>query len=293
MRRAFTLIELLVVIAIIAILAAILFPVFAQAKAAAKRSVNLSNAKQLTNAWLMYMTDFDDRFDCATNDESIWQDRGGYQGLMQPYIKNWDIFFDPERNLKSTQTTGPECWSPLNPNGRCLGYATNYGFYDRGANRGNYMAPVPGPNGEPWWPGKSSTEVVYPADTILLGNTNDERIYTLNPYWQDIDAYEKCGSTFKSSPAGRACGATTVRHNGLYVYSFVDGHAKHIPVSAYYVLTPRHLFTIMPQRKEDMVKFCSNPDEVVTDPGAPVFERNRNCGEVVDYIMSQRVKITP
>ncbi|HWD39200.1 MAG TPA: prepilin-type N-terminal cleavage/methylation domain-containing protein [Fimbriimonas sp.] len=58
--RAFTLIELLVVIAIIAILAAILFPVFAQAKAAAKKTVSISNLKQIGMAWLMYGNDYDD-----------------------------------------------------------------------------------------------------------------------------------------------------------------------------------------------------------------------------------------
>src|SRR5678816_3817185 len=60
MRRGFTLIELLVVIAIIAILAAILFPVFAQAKAAAKKTACLSNNKQIGIALYMYLTDFDD-----------------------------------------------------------------------------------------------------------------------------------------------------------------------------------------------------------------------------------------
>ena len=60
MRKAFTLIELLVVIAIIAILAAILFPVFAQAKEAAKRTTDLSNAKQIGLAFQMYAGDYDD-----------------------------------------------------------------------------------------------------------------------------------------------------------------------------------------------------------------------------------------
>ena len=60
--RAFTLIELLVVIAIIAILAAILFPVFARAKDAAKDTANLSNAKQMGTAILMYSGDNNDYF---------------------------------------------------------------------------------------------------------------------------------------------------------------------------------------------------------------------------------------
>src|SRR5579883_3220187 len=59
-RSAFTLIELLVVIAIIAILAAILFPVFAQARAKARQITCTSNLKQLTGAWLMYAQDYDE-----------------------------------------------------------------------------------------------------------------------------------------------------------------------------------------------------------------------------------------
>jgi prepilin-type N-terminal cleavage/methylation domain-containing protein/prepilin-type processing-associated H-X9-DG protein len=95
---AFTLIELLVVIAIIAILAAILFPVFAQAKLAAKKTSALSNIKQLSLAENMYLADFDDMFPeavlggCtgeATSNNSIWS------RTIHKYVKNRDIFKDP------------------------------------------------------------------------------------------------------------------------------------------------------------------------------------------------------
>src|SRR5688572_4148144 len=69
MKRAFTLIELLVVIAIIAILAAILFPVFAQAKLAAKKTTTLSNIKQVGTSTFIYTADYDDVYPRQDNCE--------------------------------------------------------------------------------------------------------------------------------------------------------------------------------------------------------------------------------
>lgn len=96
MRRAFTLIELLVVIAIIAILAAILFPVFAQAKEAAKKTACLSNDKQMATALFMYAGDNDDML-CQTSWESDASHpyQVHWSFLMQPYIKNFDMFRCP------------------------------------------------------------------------------------------------------------------------------------------------------------------------------------------------------
>jgi prepilin-type N-terminal cleavage/methylation domain-containing protein len=100
-RRAFTLIELLVVIAIIAILAAILFPVFAQAKMAAKKTVALSNAKQVGTAHLIYMGDFDDHplksFYGFPSDCVSWPSGNSYYGwrhALYPYFKNSEMLSD-------------------------------------------------------------------------------------------------------------------------------------------------------------------------------------------------------
>jgi prepilin-type N-terminal cleavage/methylation domain-containing protein/prepilin-type processing-associated H-X9-DG protein len=123
-RRAFTLIELLVVIAIIAILAAILFPVFAQARAAARQTSCLSNVKQVGLGAMMYAQDYDETFPrmdnngsctygespCAAPDwdnlsmstvgttlaERVANSKVGFFGVIQPYLKNWKIGECPE-----------------------------------------------------------------------------------------------------------------------------------------------------------------------------------------------------
>jgi prepilin-type N-terminal cleavage/methylation domain-containing protein len=98
-RRGFTLIELLVVIAIIAILAAILFPVFAQAKQSAKNTACLSNARQIAVAVKLYQGDHDDTmpiFHAYNTSPGPWQP--GHRGtelLLLPYMKNKEVFKSP------------------------------------------------------------------------------------------------------------------------------------------------------------------------------------------------------
>src|SRR5687768_18407334 len=91
-QTAFTLIELLVVIAIIAILAAILFPVFAQARDKARQTACLNNAKQIGTVLMMYLQDYDELFpatrQCRTNCDGAHIANSQWNKTILPYVKN-------------------------------------------------------------------------------------------------------------------------------------------------------------------------------------------------------------
>jgi len=108
-RKGFTLIELLVVIAIIAILAAILFPVFARAREKARQTSCLSNLKQLGTAWKMYIQDYDSRIP-----DYYYGGSGYIQTFIQPYVKNAQIMV-----------------CPSDERGRVRSYGYNYSFLGR------------------------------------------------------------------------------------------------------------------------------------------------------------------
>ncbi len=100
-HRGFTLIELLVVIAIIAILAAILFPVFARAREKARQTSCLNNCKQLGLAFLQYAQDYDERIPLVAHYGSINPYSGSYetyQTLLMPYMKNTQLWMCPSRS---------------------------------------------------------------------------------------------------------------------------------------------------------------------------------------------------
>lgn len=130
-RKAFTLIELLVVIAIIAILAAILFPVFAQAKAAAKKTSSLSNIKQMGTSVHIYAGDNDDQIPGTKIYESYV-----FFAYLKPYIKNNQIFADPasparQGMVQRKQHDNGVGYFMVPPSDPCVGLGTSiYGTTD-------------------------------------------------------------------------------------------------------------------------------------------------------------------
>lgn len=165
-RGGFTLIELLVVIAIIAILAAILFPVFAQAKLSAKKASAISNSKQITLGHLMYAGDYDDQF-VMLEHHVPFSFRQTWPQLLQPYIKNWNLFRDPTDGSANDNVyasnwglTPPIAQSDLDT---ARGYGSSYGY--------NYAFLAPGVNNgvdNVYGGGVSQTALGEVANTVMM-----------------------------------------------------------------------------------------------------------------------------
>ncbi len=194
-RSGFTLIELLVVIAIIAILAAILFPVFARAREAARQSSCLSNTRQWGVAAMAYTQDYDETLPPGANPPGV---SGGWMGLLEPYVKNTQL---------------RKC--PSLPASYNYGYGWNYqnlGYYSGGS--GTYSN----------W-GVSLAAFTKPADTILLGDNPDIGFWGANAVY--------CYGPTQLNTAGAATDDPVLaniahRHNGGGNYAFADGHSKWI-----------------------------------------------------------------
>lgn len=154
-QRGFTLIELLVVIAIIAILAAILFPVFARARENARKSSCMSNMKQLGLAVLQYNQDYDEKY--PTGLQQNWWDVTWYR-IVQPYVKSEQVFRCP---------SDPVGTSSVNWAGPRLSYASNGLMADRG--RGWEVIGLMGMSQS--WMGNTvvnMASVNRPAETVLM-----------------------------------------------------------------------------------------------------------------------------
>ena len=232
MRRnrtnAFTLIELLVVIAIIAILAAILFPVFAQAKVAAKKAAAISNMKQMLTAHKIYQADYDDYF--------MPRFRGGYgprgagadptdgmswDKIIQPYTKNYAILYSGADNRPNYPT-------PYGQMRRSYDVARNVfkGVQIRNGWRG--LNSTVG-----WKTSISETMVPLPSDTVAIGEQRQVLLTGTDPWGQDnwvLPGGIENTRRDDMPPGDRRApfGNISNRYALASVWGFVDGHAKSI-----------------------------------------------------------------
>jgi len=260
--RAFTLIELLVVIAIIAILAAILFPVFAQAKEAAKKTACLGNMKQIATATYLYAQDSDDTL-CQTSWESELTPQSFNAGkfqihwtyLMQPYIKSYDIF-------KCASDAAPVKPNTACPNGVAdLGKLNGSGqmYCDWQAQSYSYITNYNLMPAHDWSP-VSLTVLPEPANTIAVAERRDKLglggvvgqhkgISGFNPsqpcpgstqvppqyaqitggktfaFWTEAQAIQHVAEDSKDK--NDIVRVKWDRHSGGANYAYADGHAKY------------------------------------------------------------------
>jgi prepilin-type N-terminal cleavage/methylation domain-containing protein/prepilin-type processing-associated H-X9-DG protein len=217
-RSAFTLIELLVVIAIIAILAAILFPVFARARENARRTTCISNMKQISLGMMMYTKDYDERYPnyaypvptTETPEGGWWLSGYMFWGnMIYPYVKNEQMFVCPSSPAAGTNysptTVGP--------------YTSHYGI-----NATDNIIPT----GQWGAPGPHINVVVAPAKAYLF---TDSSYYTVSSAYA---AGPPTSANYYLPGICKLFPATTVtakdcwggRHFDGVTVGFADGHVK-------------------------------------------------------------------
>jgi prepilin-type N-terminal cleavage/methylation domain-containing protein len=247
--KAFTLIELLVVIAIIAILAAILFPVFAQAKLAAKKTSALSNVKQTTLGVIMYTGDYDDMYPMGSGACWWYPTDGGWSLDTRPYIKNLEILRTPD---DSKSKSGWQGWLTTHENGIPISFAANGLIRWNGSSNENFGLMTMVQNqavtrcGPQNWMGNTivnSTSVNNVSDTIMLAvRYKSQLTWGTGDFIAGVDWWDWTGHAGLLPDGSRDGSAYTVNgvvHNqnnrhgavnagfaGKSVFSFADGSAK-------------------------------------------------------------------
>ncbi|MEN6305734.1 MAG: DUF1559 domain-containing protein [Armatimonadia bacterium] len=200
-RNGFTLIELLVVIAIIAILAAILFPVFAKAREKARQSSCLSNLKQVTLGFMQYVQDYDEKMLCyargsyGNNPWTFWPHQ------LQPYIKNWQVYACPSSGYAGVPMAyGGETY----PQWPCFTFVSWYW------NR----------TGAP----PSLADIQRPADRMMVGDGNHPALSDNPPYRPWLTA-QKCDNWTCGNNVNTTHKWMCMHNEGNNV-GFADGHVK-------------------------------------------------------------------
>jgi prepilin-type N-terminal cleavage/methylation domain-containing protein len=230
-RRAFTLIELLVVIAIIAILAAILFPVFAQAKAAAKQAVSVSNTKQQMLGLQMYINDYDDTAFLP------WE-MGVYPVQLEyPYTKNLNITWDagsPIPNFPTPMVPLPGGWwgswtlvGTLSWSQQGLEYAS------QGPNQPRVFANQANPANHAVLLAMSNPN--QPLNNWSFGNVvpGDQGWFTFDGWNEACNEPNGTLADWENVPQQGITRAANLWHTQKYVTGYQDGHAKVVADESY------------------------------------------------------------
>jgi prepilin-type N-terminal cleavage/methylation domain-containing protein/prepilin-type processing-associated H-X9-DG protein len=238
-RSGFTLIELLVVIAIIAILASILFPVFARARENARRSSCQSNVKQIMLGVMQYVQDNDERYPTITSPLPV-SGQVCWMQFVQPYVKSNQLFVcpsDPPQNpvVLPAGCNNGSAYGYVNPFPVSYGANVSFAKTIGGVPIGIHLAEI-----------AESSKTIYLSDGLseLGGNTNGPANKAKAPEeWTELLSgfiLETYGSayTFGASPsASGSRGGPLARHLETSTVGFADGHVKSLKIATWYSAT--------------------------------------------------------